>query len=100
MRLIRVRGENGESVLNIESSLPPKGSLPPLHIHMQQREESVVKAGLLGAQIGNRKMVLRPGEKAAVPPRVAHTTWNAGNETLELTGRAVPAGDFDRYLQG
>ncbi len=43
----------GQTILTIDGSLPPKASGPPLPIPFNQREEGVVKAGSLGAQIGN-----------------------------------------------
>jgi hypothetical protein len=72
---------------------------PPVHVHFRQREEGAVKAGILGARIGNEKMVLPAGATAVFPAGVAHNWWNAGEAPLELSGRAVPAVDLDRYLQ-
>jgi len=53
----------------------------------------------VGARVGNKKIVVRTGESAVFPAGVIHTWWNAGEELLELTGRAIPAVDLDRYLQ-
>ena len=72
---------------------------PPLHVHFHQREEGLVKAGSLGARIGNEKIIVPAGKTSVFPAGVVHTWWNAGDDLLELSGRAVPAGDLDRYLQ-
>lgn len=99
LRLRRVAGADGQIVLEIESSLPRRAAGPPLHVHLVQLEEGVVKAGTLGARVGNQKFVVPAGGQASFPAGVVHTWWNAGEELLELSGRAVPAGDLDRYLQ-
>src|SRR5262249_7897900 len=39
------------------------------------------------------------GKTAVVPPGVLHTWWNAGDDLLRLSGRTVPAGDLDRFIQ-
>ena len=99
LHLRRVAGADGQIVLEIESSLPPRAAGPPLHVHLVQLEEGVVKAGTLGARVGNQKFVVPAGGSASFPAGVVHTWWNAGQDLLELSGRAVPAGDLDRYLQ-
>ena len=99
LHLRRVAGADGQIVLEIEGSLPARAAGPPLHVHLMQLEEGVVKAGKLGAQVGTQKFVVPAGGHASFPAGVVHAWWNAGEELLELSGRAVPAGDLDRYLQ-
>jgi quercetin dioxygenase-like cupin family protein len=100
LRLSRVRDAEGQTVLLIEGSLPLRSSGPPVHMHLREREEGVVKAGTLGARIGNKKIILPAGETVVFPAGDVHTWWNAGDDLLELSGRATPAVDLDRYLQG
>jgi mannose-6-phosphate isomerase-like protein (cupin superfamily) len=95
----RVRDAQGQTVLTIDGSLPPETSGPPLHIHFHQREEGTVKAGTLGAQIGKEKVFVAAGGSGVFPAGVVHKWWNAGDDLLELSGRAIPAEDLDRYLQ-
>ena len=95
----RVQGVDDRTVLILEGSLPPRGSGPPLHVHMGLRETIVVKAGSLGARIGNEKFVVSAGKTTTVPPGIRHTWWNAGDDRLEVSGRVIPAGDLDRYIQ-
>ena len=99
LRLRRVRDAEGQTVLAIAGSLPPRMSGPPVHVHFHQGEEGGVKAGSLGARVGNEKVVVPAGGTAVFPAGVLHTWWNAGEDLLELSGRAIPAGDLDRYLQ-
>lgn len=99
LRMRRVRDSQGQTVLAIDGSLPPKADGPPPHIHFNQREEGVVKAGSLGAQIGNEKVIIPAGGTAVFQAGIVHKWWNAGDELLELSGRSIPAGDLDRFLQ-
>jgi hypothetical protein len=95
----RVRDAEGRIVLSIDGSLPPRMSGPPVHVHFLQREEGTVKAGSLGARVGNEKILVPAGESAVFPAGVVHTWWNAGEDLLQFSGRAIPAVDLDRYLQ-
>jgi mannose-6-phosphate isomerase-like protein (cupin superfamily) len=99
LRIRRVRDSEGQTILALDGSLPPRADGPPLHIHFHQREEGIVKAGTLGAQVGTEKIIVPTGGTAVLPAGVVHKWWNAGDDLLEFSGRAVPAGDLDRYLQ-
>ena len=99
LRLRRVRDNAGQIILAIEGSLPPRMSGPPVHVHFQEREEGCVKAGTLGARVGNEKIVVNAGGSAVFPAGATHAWWNAGETLLEFSGQAVPAVDLDRYLQ-
>lgn len=99
LRMRRVRDAAGQAVLDIDGSLPPRMSGPPLHVHFHQREEIVVKAGSLGAKVGGETIIVPAGGRAAFPAGVEHKWWNGGEDLLEVTGQAIPAGDLDRYLQ-
>jgi quercetin dioxygenase-like cupin family protein len=99
LRMRRVRGLDGHTVLLLEGSLPPGTSGPPLHIHSDSRETILVQSGLLGVRIGRETCDVPPGKTAAIPAGALHTWWNAGDELLETSGRAVPASDLDRFIQ-
>jgi quercetin dioxygenase-like cupin family protein len=99
LRMRRVRDAEGQTILAVEGSLPPRASGPPPHIHFHLREEVAVKAGSLGVRVGKEKIVVPAGGTAVFPSGVIHAWWNAGDDLLELSGRAIPAGDLDRYLQ-
>ena len=99
LRLRRVRDAAGQVVLTIDGSLPPGKNGPPLHVHLHQREEGTVKAGTLGARVADKTITVPAGGAAVFPAGVAHCWWNAGDDLLEASGRAIPAVDLDRYLQ-
>ena len=100
LRMRRVRDAEGQVILTLDGSLPPRASGPPVHVHFHEREEGSVKAGTLGARLGNEKIVVPAGGTAVFPAGVVHAWWNAGEDLLEFSGRAIPAVDLDRYLQG
>jgi hypothetical protein len=95
----RVRDADGQSVLAIESSLPPGVGGPPLHLHFHQREDGTVKGGSLGTLVGKKKAILSVGETVYFPAAIVHKWWNAGDDLLELAGHAIPAVDLDRFIQ-
>ena len=99
LRMRRERDGSGQVILVIEGSLPPGSNGPPLHRHVQEREEGTVQAGTLGARIGNQTLVVQSGGNAAFPAGVVHSWWNAGETLLEFNGRVVPAVDLDQFLQ-
>lgn len=100
LQMWRELGEDGQEVLRLRGSLPPGREGPPPHVHAGQAEDGMVTAGVLRAQVGGEQKTVRAGESAVFPAGVAHAWWNGGPELLEFEGRAVPAGDLDRYLQG
>ncbi len=99
LRMRRVRDDQGQIMLTLDGSLPPGSSGPPLHLHFNEREEIIVKAGTLGAQIGTDRVVVQAGGTAVLPAGVRHRWWNAGDDLLENSGYAVPVVDLDRFLQ-
>ena len=99
LRMRRGRDAQGQIVLTLDGSLPPRASGPPLHVHFREREEGIVKAGTLGAQVGTEKIIVPAGGTAVLPAGIPHRWWNAGDDRLEFSGQVVPAVDLDRYLQ-
>ena len=100
LRMRRVRDTQGQIVFIVpEGSLPAGADGPPLHVHIQEHEEGVVKAGTLGALVGAEKIIVPTGETVTLPAGIAHRWWNAGDDLLEFNGQVVPVVDLDRYLQ-
>ena len=99
LRMHRRHDAEGRIVLFLDGTLPPKADGPPLHVHFREREEGIVKAGTLGAQVGAEKIVVPTGGTVVLPAGVRHHWWNAGDDLLELSGQVVPSVDLDRYLQ-
>jgi hypothetical protein len=89
----RVRDAEGQTVLTIDGSLPPRMSGPPLHVHFHQREEGIVKAGSLEAQIRGKKIVVPAGGRAIdilpSPRAVAHRHTQAVTSPPQVIQRIV-----------
>jgi mannose-6-phosphate isomerase-like protein (cupin superfamily) len=98
LRLRRVRQEDVE-VLELEGGVPPGGEGPPEHVHIGQVEEGFVVSGVLTASVNGKRVTVRAGESTVLPADVPHRWWNEGDEPLVFKGRALPAGDLDRFLQ-
>jgi len=99
LRMRRVRDVQGKIIMTMDGTLPPGTSGPPPHVHFYEYEEGSVKAGTLGARVGDRKIVVPAGGTAVLPARVVHSWWNAGDDMLEFSGQVTPVVDLDRYLQ-
>jgi hypothetical protein len=61
LRMRRVRDAQGQIILFLDGTLPPRANGPPLHVHTQEHEEGIVKAGTLGAQVGMEKIIVPAG---------------------------------------
>jgi quercetin dioxygenase-like cupin family protein len=99
LRFRRVRGTDGGVIFLVDGSSPPHSAGPPVHVHLKEREDIVVKAGTVGAKVGKDATRLTSGGSVVIPAGVAHAWWNAGEDLLEMGGQVVPAADLDRYLQ-
>ena len=55
LRMHRRHDAEGRIVLFLDGTLPPKADGPPLHVHVREREEGIVKAGTLGARVGGKR---------------------------------------------
>ena len=52
------------------------GEGPPLHVHDEQYDTFYVLDGVLTVQIGDKRLELKPGDYASVPPGVPHAFDN------------------------
>jgi mannose-6-phosphate isomerase-like protein (cupin superfamily) len=99
-RLVMRRVKRDAEVwLELKGSLPPHREGPPLHIHVAEDEEGVVRSGTLSAVLNGRRFTAGSGERVWLPRGSTHRWWNAGNEPLVFEGYVRPAVDLDRFLQ-
>jgi mannose-6-phosphate isomerase-like protein (cupin superfamily) len=99
-RLAMRRVKRGDEVwLELKGLLPPHQQGPPLHVHVAEDEEGVVRSGTLSAVLNGRRFTAGSGERVSLPRGSTHRWWNDGNEPLVFEGYARPAVDLDRFLQ-
>jgi len=99
-RLAMRRMKRGDEVwLELKGSLPAHRQGPPLHIHIAEDEEGVVRSGTLSAVLNGRRFTAGAGERVSLPRGSTHRWWNDGNETLVFEGYVQPVVDLDRFLQ-
>lgn len=72
----------GGDVLRFEFWGQPHIVGPAAHVHPQQEEYFEVREGVLSAHVGDRDVVLSPGDSMTVPPGTSHTWWNASNKPV------------------
>jgi quercetin dioxygenase-like cupin family protein len=90
---------DGRTSLFLSGTLPAHSQGPPLHIHHQEHEGGIVRAGTLSAILEGQRLQARAGESVSLPAGAAHRWWNDGDETLVFEGTVSPVVDLDRYLQ-
>jgi len=78
------------TALELECRWTP-GDSPPTHWHPTQHEHFEVLEGELTAVVDGERRFLRVGESLDVPPRTAHSMWNAGPAPCRATWRVTPA---------
>lgn len=99
MTFLRTAAETrGEYVL-IELRAAAGAAVAAAHVHPAQTETFEVVSGRLGAKLGRRTVELGPGEVLVVPPKAAHTWWNAGDDDLVFRCEVRPALRFERLIE-
>jgi quercetin dioxygenase-like cupin family protein len=88
----------GERV-EMEFSLPPGASGPPLHFHPAQEEEWHVLSGTLEAHLDGDWRSLEEGESVTISPGRPHTFRNRSGQAVRVRDVHVPALDFQGYME-
>lgn len=78
--------------------IEPRALAAPLHTHAREDEISLVIAGRIGVQIGDRVMVAEQGTVVFKPRGIPHAFWNAGDEEARVLEMITPAG-FEEYFR-
>lgn len=79
-------------VLAVDVRYAPGGSPPPKHLHPEQDERFVLRAGRLRVRLGGKERELSAGDELAIPRGTPHTMWNAGSEPVLARWETRPAG--------
>jgi mannose-6-phosphate isomerase-like protein (cupin superfamily) len=91
--------ETGGERVELEITLPPGASGPPLHFHPRQEEQWEVLAGTLTVRIGDEWRTLPPGGSASIPAGQVHTLRNSTTEEVRVLDVHIPAFDFEDYMK-
>ena len=78
-------------LLAFDFGLRPGGAVPIPHVHPIQTERFEVVDGRLTFRVGLRKVHAGPGDVVEVPPGVAHSFANAGDDAARLPVEVRPA---------
>jgi quercetin dioxygenase-like cupin family protein len=89
---------NGESVL-VETIVRPEGFVAAAHVHPYQSERFEVLEGQLGLRVGEKELIVKPGDVALVPPGTPHRFWNAGDEQARFLCEVRPALQFESLIE-
>jgi quercetin dioxygenase-like cupin family protein len=81
----------GGELLAFDFGLRPGGAVPIAHVHPIQSERFEVVDGRMTFRVGLRKLHAGPGDVIEVPPGVAHSFANGGEEEAHLHVEVRPA---------
>jgi quercetin dioxygenase-like cupin family protein len=83
--------DTGGELLAFDFGLRPGGAVPIPHVHPVQTERFEVVDGRMTFRVGLRKLHAGPGDVVEVPPGVAHSFANDGDEEARLHVEVRPA---------
>jgi quercetin dioxygenase-like cupin family protein len=94
-----VRGDQtGGRFAVVVHPIKPRALASPMHTHSHEDEISLVIAGRVGVQIGDRVLVAEPGTVVFKPRGIPHAFWNESDEETRVLEMITPAG-FDAYFR-
>jgi mannose-6-phosphate isomerase-like protein (cupin superfamily) len=86
--------EHPEQVLVGHLFVAPGGRVAAPHLHPTLTERFLVMKGHVGFIVGEREVVLGPGDHATVPPETVHDWWQVGPDTAEVLVEVDPGVRF------
>jgi quercetin dioxygenase-like cupin family protein len=87
----QVAHDTGGALLQADLFALPNGSPAAPHLHPSQEERFEVVAGRLKVSIDGVERIIGPGDVAVVPPGIAHTWWNIGDDEAQVLVDLRPA---------
>jgi quercetin dioxygenase-like cupin family protein len=85
--------------VEMEFTLPPGASGPPLHFHPAQEEQWHVLAGTLTVHLDGGWRRLGEGESVSIPPGRPHTFRNRSEGAVRVRDVHIPALGFEGYME-
>jgi mannose-6-phosphate isomerase-like protein (cupin superfamily) len=97
VRSIDSEGKLAAFVIPVSPHDPPRRpfSGAPLHLHHEQDEWLYILGGEFVAEVGGKRMRLKPGDSLLMPMRIPHRWSNAGTPTSGAIHLYTPAGSMD-----
>ncbi len=94
--VLKNREETDGAYLLVEVELAVDGG-NGLHYHVDFDEEFIPVEGVLGVELGKRKLLLEPGRSAIAPRMQVHRFYNPGPAPIRFQVKITPGG---RFIEG
>jgi quercetin dioxygenase-like cupin family protein len=95
--VLKTTSETNGQYLLVEVELQPGGG-NDMHYHTTFNEEFTAVEGMLGIDVGNKKLRLQPGDQAIAPVNQLHRFYNPGKEVIRFHVKIFPP--KDNFLKG
>jgi len=93
------RAESGGAVLELEMKADPKAAGGSEHIHPRITERHELLEGALHFRLEGVETIVEAGQRLVIPPRTAHSFWNADDAPARTHVRYEPAGRFEEFVE-
>jgi nucleoside-diphosphate-sugar epimerase/quercetin dioxygenase-like cupin family protein len=100
IRILETAAETKGVRLRFEQTVANGVGRAPRHVHRKQSESFLVVSGRLGIEANGVLHEIGAGESCSIPPGVAHTFWNAGDEACVHEVTLEPALDMEHFFEG
>ena len=81
------------------AEIGPRESGPPSHIHPSQQETYEVLEGEAEFVLGDKKVLVKHGEKVEIPPNTPHTFINPTDQWLRMRDTHLPGLTFEEMMR-
>ena len=92
-------GEDTDGRYAMWEAVVPPGGGPPPHIHSREEESFYVLEGEITFQIGEERLVARPGTFANMPVGSLHSFKNETGQPAKMLISVAPAGLEEMFLE-
>jgi nucleoside-diphosphate-sugar epimerase/quercetin dioxygenase-like cupin family protein len=100
IRILETAAETKGVRLRFEQTVAKGVGRAPRHVHRRQSESFLVVSGRLGIEANGVLHEIGAGESRSIPPGVAHTFWNVGDEPCVHEVTLEPALDMEHFFEG
>ena len=94
---VHIDGEQSGGAYSLSETCAARGNMPPLHVHRRNDETFYILEGDVRLFVGDREIVLAPGQAALAPRDVPHT-YRVESDRARWLVINSPAG-YERFLR-